>query len=39
MCICFLTENYLERQAGVTLFALMQMLFLATKHDKNAEMN
>lgn len=38
MCICFLTENYLERQAGVTLFALMQMLFLATKHEKETEM-
>jgi O-antigen ligase len=38
MCICFLTENYLERQAGVTLFALMQMLFLATKREKEPEM-
>ncbi|MES2558576.1 MAG: O-antigen ligase family protein [Bacteroidota bacterium] len=38
MCICFLTENYLERQAGVTLFALMQMLFLATNRKKESEM-
>ncbi|MES2780719.1 MAG: O-antigen ligase family protein [Bacteroidota bacterium] len=38
MCICFLTENYLERQAGVTLFALMQMLFLAVNHTKEKEM-
>ena len=27
MGICFLTENYLDRAAGVTLFALMQTLF------------
>lgn len=27
MGICFLTENYLDRQAGVTFFALMQVLF------------
>lgn len=38
MCICFLTENYLERQAGVTLFALMQMLFLAINPHKEKEM-
>jgi O-antigen ligase len=28
--ICFLTENYLDRQMGVTLFALMQSLFFHT---------
>lgn len=39
MCICFLTENYLERQAGVTLFALMQMLFLTGNHSKQTEMD
>lgn len=38
MCICFLTENYLERQAGVTLFALMQMLFLTGNNSKQSEM-
>jgi O-antigen ligase len=27
MCICFVTENYLDRQMGVTFFALMQTLF------------
>ncbi len=27
MGICFVTENYLDRQAGVTFFALMQALF------------
>jgi hypothetical protein len=27
MSICFFTENYLDRQAGVTFFALMQTLF------------
>jgi O-antigen ligase len=27
MCICFVTENYLDRQAGATFFALMQTLF------------
>lgn len=27
MCICFATENYLDRQMGVTFFALMQTLF------------
>lgn len=27
MCISFTTENYLDRQMGVTLFALMQCLF------------
>ncbi len=27
MSICFLSENYLDRQAGVTFFALMQTLF------------
>jgi O-antigen ligase len=38
MCISFLTENYLERQAGVTLFALMQTLFLTTIPRKPTEM-
>lgn len=28
MVICFLTENYLDRQAGVTLFAWLQTIFL-----------
>lgn len=27
MIICFVTENYLDRQMGVTFFALMQTLF------------
>lgn len=27
MAICFVTENYLDRQMGVTFFALMQTLF------------
>jgi O-antigen ligase len=27
MCICFLTENYLDRQIGVAFFALLQTLF------------
>lgn len=27
MAICFVTENYLDRQMGVTLFAVMQTLF------------
>lgn len=27
MAICFFTENYLDRQMGVTFFALMQTLF------------
>ena len=27
MCICFLTENYLDRQIGVTFFTLLQTLF------------
>lgn len=34
MCICFLTENYLDRQAGVTFFALMQTLFMAKQQSQ-----
>ncbi len=36
MSICFLTENYLDRQAGVTFFALMQTLFMV-KQQSEAE--
>ncbi len=34
MSICFLTENYLDRQAGVTFFALMQTLFMAKQQSE-----
>lgn len=37
ICICFMTENYLERQAGVMLFTFFQCLFLFADKEHQHE--